>query len=67
MGVFFPVHPPDDVYKMELKKRTELKAEIIKVLLSDPDVEALLKDKLPELRKLLRDKTQPHFDRLNRT
>jgi hypothetical protein len=67
MGVFFPIHPPEDVNKLDRQKRSELKAEIIKVLLSDPDVQALLKEKLPDLKKLLQEKTRPVLERLSRT
>jgi hypothetical protein len=64
MGVFFPIHPPEDVNKLERKKRAELKLEIMKVLLTDPDIEALLKEKMPELRTLLQDKTRHVFQQL---
>jgi len=67
MGVFFPIHPPEDVNKLDRQKRSELKAEIIEVLLSDPDVQALLKEKLPDLKKLLQEKTRPVLERLSRT
>jgi hypothetical protein len=67
MGVFFPIHPPEDVNKLDRQKRSELKAEIMKVLLSDPDVEAMLKEKLPDLKKLLQEKTRPVLERLSRT
>ena len=66
MGVFFPVHPPEDVNKLERKKRTELKLEIMKVLMTDPEVDALLKEKMPELKALLKTKTQDLFDKMRR-
>ena len=66
MGLFFPIHPPQDVNNLEGRRRAELKTEIMKVLLTDPDVEALLKDKLPELRRLLQEKTRPVFERVRR-
>jgi|SoiMethySBSTD1v2_1073268.scaffolds.fasta_scaffold507657_2 hypothetical protein len=67
MGVFFPVHPPEDVNKLERKKRTELKLEIMKVLMTDPEVDALLKEKMPELKALLKSKTQDLFDKMRRS
>ena len=66
MGVFFPVHPPEDVNKLERKMRTELKLEIMKVLMTDPEVDALLKEKMPELKALLKNKTQDLFDKMRR-
>ena len=67
MGVFFPVHPPEDVNKLDRAKRAELKAEVMKILMSDPDVQALLKDKLPDLKKMLQEKAKPALERLTRS
>jgi hypothetical protein len=45
MGVFGPVYPPDDLDKLDKEKRDQLRAAIVKVLQTDPDVRKLLKDK----------------------
>jgi hypothetical protein len=64
MGLFFPVYPPNELNNVEQHKRSELKAEILRVLQTDPDVRKLLEDKLPELRRLLKDKTRARFEDL---
>jgi len=64
MGVFFPVYPPEDLNKLEQQKRAQLKAAILQALQFDPDIKALIGDKLPEVRRLLKNKTQHVFDEL---
>jgi hypothetical protein len=66
MGVFFPVHPPTELDKLDKQKRAELKAAIVQALMFDPDLKKLFEDKLPEVRRLLKDKTLPKLEELLR-
>ena len=66
MGVFFPVYPPEELDKVDKEKRSELKAAILDALLNDPEVRKLLEEKLPETRRLLREKTLAKYRRLAR-
>jgi hypothetical protein len=53
MGAFGPVYPPKDLAKLDEKQRNQLRMAIVKVLQTDPEV-----------RKLLKKKTDPVFERL---
>ena len=66
MGLFFPVYPPEDLNKVDQQKRAELKTAILEVLQTDPDVKKLFEDKLPEVRRLLKDKTLAKYQELLR-
>ncbi len=61
MGLFFPVYPPEELAKVDQQKRSELKAAILEALQNDPDVKKLLEEKLPEVRRILREKTLAKF------
>jgi len=66
MGTVFPIYPPDDLNKLDKQKREELKAAIRHALQYDSDVKKLLDDKLPEIRRLLKDKTDEVYKALLR-
>lgn len=55
MGGFAPVYPPEEMEKLGVKERDELRLEIMRVLQNDR-----------QIRRLLRTKTLPHFKRLSR-
>jgi hypothetical protein len=52
--------------KVEQRSRGELKAAILQVLQNDPDIKALLAEKLPDVQRLLKAKTKDVYDRLAR-
>jgi hypothetical protein len=55
MVVPFPVYPPRDLERLDKQKLGELKLAILQVLHEDPDVKTLLRDKTEEVyQKLLR-------------
>ena len=55
MGLMFPVYPPEDLSKLDDQKRKELGNAIRQVLLTDSDVQQLLKDKTWEALQTDRD------------
>jgi hypothetical protein len=64
MGCFFSVYSTGDLMKLDQQKRKELRSAIEWALQHDPDVQALVVDKLPEIRRKLREGTQEAFNRL---
>jgi formaldehyde-activating enzyme involved in methanogenesis len=45
MGLFFPVYPSEDLAKLSKEKKQALATAIKTVLMTDPEVQQLLKDK----------------------